>query len=190
MPLPVITNVWRIAINWQAPSQTAVNVIHILDTGGMATAANLATILDGDWQTGQFETVSSSATITGYDIIKLDGSSATVHVSATGPSGTGGSEFIPAASVLVSFGTGLRGRDHRGRLYLPFTAETKQNDGVVSVSSFSALETAWVNWATALATDNIPLQVASYKDAASEDVITATVRSTLATQRRRQQRVS
>jgi hypothetical protein len=189
MPLPVIPDIWRCALNWETSSQHAVNVIHVSDNVGTRDAADIAVTLDFCWQSGQFEPVAAGAQITSYDLIKLDGTTATTTVPTSGPSGGGGSEWIPAASALVSFQTGLRGRDHRGRMYLPFLAETKQNDGVISVTSGATYQGHWDAWVALLIAQDLPLVVASYKDAEATTVSAALVRFKAATQRRRQQRV-
>jgi hypothetical protein len=189
MALPVIPDVWRIACTWRTASQHAVNVIHVLDNTGTRDDAAVISYFDAAWQSGQFETVSSGAQLQQYDIIPLDGVSATTTFPVSGPTGGGGSEWIPASAFLVSLQTGLRGRDHRGRIFVPFTAETKQNDGVISVTSGTTLQGHWDSWRDTLEGSDLPLVVASYKDASSTNVLSAVCRFKAATQRRRQQRV-
>jgi len=189
MSLPIIADVWRLALNWSAGGNYAENVIHVRDDTSARTASQVVNDFVGLTSNAMFETVSSSAGWGTTDAQPLDGATAPVTISHASVSPGGGSEYIPGYAGLVAIGTGLVGRTHRGRIYLPFHAENKQNDGQLSVSSLTSLTASWVAFATALASADLPIGVASYKDATFAPALTLTMRPTCGVQRRRQGRV-
>lgn len=188
-PLPIITNVYRCTLNWQAGTQEAANVLHFGPTS--ASESQIATALDAHVTAAMMETISSNAHAVTVDITRLDGVSPTVQAALANWDGGGGTEYIPGGPVVLSLQTAVRGKSHRGRTFLPFTAETKQNNGQLAVTSLPTFEAAWNTFITAMQAHSpgIPWCVASYKLATSDIVTHVTVRDTLATMKRRQNRV-
>lgn len=194
--LPVIAHTFRCALNWtESGGQTAANVIHIFDQSGTATAANIATALDNAAAGGMWACVVPTASVTDIGITPLDGTTATQHFTPATPShwvGQNGTQFVPQVAVIVKLSTGLRGREHRGRVFLPFVAESSINDGFLDSTQATAMTSDWNDFQDDLntSTPNALLVVASYKLATQDTVIEPlTVETVLATQRRRQGRL-
>jgi hypothetical protein len=191
-PLPVITDVFRCAIDWSSAAgfspTTAENVIHIKASG--KTAAQVAAALDGDTDPNMFLSIASSASAPTVTITPLDGTSATVQFPLTTWLGTAAGEFVPAVAAVLSLYTGVRGRSHRGRIFLPFTAENRMANGFFSdPTNPPAMAAAWLEWAQDLLVGGFLLSVASYKLHTSDTVTSIIGRQAFATQRRRQERL-
>ena len=200
-PLPVIPNTFRVSLKWSVSGQTAVNVIHIRSTTAAGNATLVYNCLNAHVTGGMWGTAAGVGGIQEVDIIPLDGVTGTSTFITGGPAkwlGGGGSDFTPAASALIKLQTGLRGRDNRGRIYLPFLDEAQQTEGKL-VGTTAADRTA--NWETFLAaiiadgTTPCYLTVAAYDRAhggagAHESIVTTlAMEQAIATQRRRQGRL-
>src|SRR5262249_41995151 len=122
----------------------------------------------------------------------LDGSSATQSFTTGGPAkwkGTEtGEEVIAQMAMLVKIQTALRGRSHRGRIYLPWVSEGSQTAGVIGPTIVAAAQTAWTAFIAAMNTADAEVGVASYKHASWQPCTVAAVESFGGTQRRRQPR--
>jgi hypothetical protein len=194
MPLPVITNTFRVALNWAdvgSSGQHAVNVIHFSTATG--TVAQLGAALDLHLLPNMFYGTSSSWVLGSADILPLDGVSAGTHYTFTLGPHTGGTAgaWVPAVSALVSFHTPTRGPAGRGRVYCPAIVEGIINDGLYDPSAITPQTTAWNTFQGAMhsSTGGWDLVVASYAHANAELVTNIQTRSVLATQRRRQDRL-
>jgi len=191
-PLPIITNVWRVALEWlhSGTGQIAANVIHIRTASTSASA--VAAAIAASFLNKMWTTVSSGASMHAMDLTRLDGSSASYHTTVSGQNGQGSSgDFEPGSSTVVGLHTALRGRSHRGRVYLPFLAEGQASNGLLTTGQAT---TALLGWSYFVA--HLPLQtplcflvVASYKLSTATDVVTTPVLRGYGTQRRRQERV-
>jgi hypothetical protein len=188
-PLPIIPGVMRCALNWTAGSQSAENVIHLRGSTGDPGDAFAA--LEGAVSTNLWGAASTSASITSVSITPLDGVTPTQEFPTSGPGWVGGTsgEWSPSAAVVVSFTTATRGRSHRGRAYLPFTCDVSNVNGELGSSIHPIMTAAWNDFQAAL-TSGLEHVVASYKLHSYAVVIGYAVKSGLATQRRRQTRVS
>jgi hypothetical protein len=190
-PLPVITDVFRCAINWQSTggsgAQTAENVIHILAAG--KTAAQVGAAIDGDTDPNMFLSMSSAVSAPSVSITPLDGTSATLDFPLTTWVGTAAGDFVPAVSQLLSLQTAVRGRSHRGRIYVPFTTENRVSQGFATdPTNPPAQAAAWLEWAADILVGGFTLVVASYKLRTAAAVTNIIGRQASATQRRRQER--
>lgn len=193
MPLPVITNVFRVALEWGggiAGGSNPVNVMHFLDSLGGQDENALNTALNAHWSSTQQTCTATALAATTMVITALNGTSGSqTYVSANARwVGETGGQYIPASSSLIKLTTPLRGRSHRGRLFLPGLGEAAQDGGIVSAGLVTACNTAWASFLTAMNTANWPMQVASYKLATSATVTHAVCQSMAATQRRRQRK--
>jgi hypothetical protein len=193
MPLPVIPNVFRCAFNWvHSTGQKAENVMHVQDLAGGHTAHDAFLALDGTIPATVFGNCSSGASVTTITVTPLDGSTASSTFTTTSPhwAGNTGGDMIPAAAQVVKLPTTLRGRSHRGRVFLPFIAETAQANGAADASVTATMTTQWNAWETALVahSPSWSFVVASYKLATANAVGTILVEGELGTQRRRQSR--
>lgn len=152
IPLPVIPNVFRVAFRWHnaSNSQTAVNVMHFLGAGATPLASDLRTALVGNFSASMVIPCANTARVYQLDIIKLDGSAATVSYPVSLPLGASGGDWTPQVSVLVKIQTALRGRNNRGRIYLPMIAESAVAMGVFDPLILPTVQTAWDGFLTAM----------------------------------------
>jgi hypothetical protein len=194
--LPVILNTFRCALNWTHSSgQSATNVIHITDPTGLFDATAVEEAIEDAAGTGMWAAVSSGAVVTDIAITPLDGVSATQHFTPSDEATfTGGSsgDFVPAVSVLVKLSTSLRGRSHRGRVFLPFITEGNISNGALSSTPQATMQTGWESFKSNLDSDPdgpFHLVVASYKLATTHVLSSINVEGMTATQRRRQGRL-
>jgi hypothetical protein len=135
--------------------------------------------------------VSNSASVNQVSVTPLDGSSATLvsAVSGTIWAGGQGGDFIPQAATLVSLRSALRGARNRGRLFLPFLAESAQSNGTVFSTVLGLMQTAWSSFVTSLASSSTDLVIASYAFPGAQNATSALVEPLIATQRRRMSRL-
>lgn len=191
MPLPIIADTYRVALNWTGPgSLIASNVMHFRNPAG--TAAGLYSALDANVAASMWGLAPTTTACSLVEISKLDGSSATYNAFPAGAKWAGpatAGDVIPAGAVVVSFRTALRGRRNRGRIYLPFVTEINIQNGVAAAGSLTACSVAWASFLSAMNTAGYALVIASYVGGSAQAVTTATVKTTLATQRRRQSRL-
>ena len=189
VPLPVITDTFRVALNWTNGSRTAENVMHFRGPGD---AAALMGDLDSHvtremWNATNQDTIWNTASIT-----PLDGSSATSEFPFGGASnanrGIQTGQPIPQSAAIVKLTTALRGRSFRGRLYLPDVAENIQDAGELLDTMVSTWQSAWDDFLADMSGAGFPLVVASYTLASAEDVTSVLCESQTGTQRRRQSR--
>jgi hypothetical protein len=193
--LPVIANVFRCALNWTGPSgQAATNVIHIRDESGTATVTDVANELNAAAVPNMWLVTITTAEVTDLAITPLDGIHATQHFAPGTPAhwtGQNGTLFAPACAACVKLTTGLRGRTHRGRVFLPFINQNVNTDGFIPSVDTGTMTTAWQDFADNLSggAHNLSFGVASYKLAQFNIANGILVEQPLATQRRRQGRL-
>jgi hypothetical protein len=193
--LPVIAKTFRVALNWLATGgQVAANVMHFLDVAGGHSSNQLMAALDSHVTANMWQCIVPSAVVVDVAITPLDGVTATTHYNPATPAnwtGQNGTDWIPAGAAVLKLTTGLRGRSKRGRLFLPFLAETQQQNGLLVGSTPSDMSTHWQNFDIAMA-GNSPawqLGVASYKLAEFNACDSPFCETAIGCQRRRQERV-
>lgn len=189
MPLPVIGDVFRVAMIYQAHAGlTAVNVMNV--RAPALADVDISASFDTNWTLGQLVLCGSSLNMVRLETIKLDGVSPT-HIFGvpSEASGSGGADTIPASAAIVSIRTGVRGPRGRGRLFLPFVAEGTQADGTLNESNRATCAAAWSDFFIALAADGITPGVASYKHSTFEPWTTVNVDPVVGTVRARLERI-
>src|SRR5215471_17254376 len=129
VPLPVINNTFRCTFRWvsSAVGVNAVNVIHVQALNPPLSPSQVYTVLNTFVTAAMWGTVGNSSSIANVDIIPLDGTSSTYTFATGSPAKWGGGstgDVVPVQCTLIKLQTGLRGRNHRGRIYLPFLAES------------------------------------------------------------------
>lgn len=193
-PLPIITDVYRVAFNWQnsANAQIATNVMHFHKSG--SNAAAVSAIVDAAGTASMFIGQPGTCSITQFVTTPLDGTSVSFPQTPTSPAhwvgGAGSVDFIPQASILLKLLTLGRGRSARGRVYLPFTAESVVAQGVLASGTKTSLNGAWIAFHTALTSAGLDWVVASYKNSTASNVAALGFENQTATQRRRLRRTS
>lgn len=190
-PLPVIADVFRVSLHWTGVNGlSAENVMHFRASGG--TASGLNTALQAAMSAAMWGPVASSAAIDSANILELDGSSGGQEfVWAADAKWTGqqATETMPGVAAVVKHVTGLRGRDRRGRTYVPLIAEGAQASGLLLAAIPIAMTTAWENFRVAMAAANFVPVVASYLNGFATTITQYFPESAVGTQRRRQGRV-
>lgn len=194
-PLPVIPDVYRCALKWaNASGGYAINVTHWHYLGGLTDPLAIAADLAAKWIANDTaamygaQTISMSGDL--FTITPLDGSTASVDVAASGVIGTSGGQTIPNMAAVIKLKTGLRGREYRGRVYLPGVSESLSDNGLLSGNALPAnLGPAWAQFLTDMAVDDWQWVVASYKLAVATPVTSVTSEKYAGTQRRRLSRI-
>lgn len=193
MPLPVIEDVFRVTLLWEASSGAVIprNVLHFrsptLDKVQMGEAV-LQSFHDARATTEPMELVSEAFSFDTVEVLPLDGSSSSAIV--TDPTavqiGQNGGNQVPAVSAIVSLRTEQRGPRGRGRVYLGPVGEETLTNGSFDTTAVTAAQGAWDDFLEACAENLCFFVVASYAHADSHDVETLLVESVAGTQRRRQ----
>jgi hypothetical protein len=184
-PLPVITDVARVTLDWLVGDVTQmVNVLHFLTD--FSDESDVQNAISGNLTNNMVASMSSEASLVGMDVLFLNGTSSTVHIPFDGSfTGTGGSDWIPQSAQIISLATGNRGPSHRGRVYLPAVAESKQSGGLVDGVTLASVQGAWETALDAWASAGVLLVVASYALGTADPVTAVTAKQRTGTQRRR-----
>lgn len=167
--LPVIPDCFRVSFIWSPISGAhPVNVMHFSSATG--DKDSLAAALDSSWKNGMVGVVSSGTSIIRYDILPLDGISATTSytpdpANTEGEDGQAGGAPIMSLALCVAFRTDERGPRKRGRIYLGPVTESFVTGPAFNDVDFGAIETQWTAFNAALVgTGDAWLHgVASYK---------------------------
>lgn len=192
MPLPVISNIYRVAMLWldSGTGLRGQTTMHFRKASSSASA--VATSFDANVTAAMWQSLRNTTSVKELHVTPLDGSSATYILATSGAkwAGVGGSgEIIPAEAVVVSLRTLYRGKSFRGRLYLPFVAEASQAGGLLTPADVTTAQAAWNAFLTAMVAAATFPAVASYLLATSTDVSSIIYEGTAGTQRRRQSRL-
>lgn len=164
------------------------SVFHFGAGGGM-TAQNAANAAKAFWLSVDNLMLISSTWTVPTEVETVDPSTGfvTAVTAVTGGSGTGadaGQPLPPQSQMLVAWRTGtyINGREIRGRTYIPCLAESGNVAGVPEAAWITTLQTA----SDGLISDaNSVFSVYSPSKLQEATVVTASVRSFWATQRRR-----
>lgn len=190
MALPVIPHVFRCSFNWTGTNipRPAATVMHFsISSDDPVTLFNAFQSASSvrPW----FQTTVDSV-IHSVDITPLDGVGMTESFATTGTLGWVGNassgDVSPATAVICKFLTAKRGRSYRGRMFMPWAAESIISNGKVIPASLTAGQTVIGQWWGQLTTAGANLQVASYTHGTAEPVTAVQVESLLGTQRKRQ----
>lgn len=193
MPLPVLADMWQVRLNWNntnAP-RDASNNLYFFDSVGTQTATNLAVDFAASVNAQMWGMQSTPSVVTAMTITPLDG----VTAGAVFPTGGGavwlggsGTDAILQGSTVISIKSGHRGPSGRGRVYLPWTAESTQLNGVLTPANVTSVQTGWNSFFTAMVAAGWSPSVVSTADAINYPALNYTVRPNLMTQRRRARR--
>jgi len=165
VPLPVIADTFRCGLQWvnSAGAAVAANVIHLRRSS--ATAAQAFAELDNNATSNMWTALSSNNAVRDITVTPLDGvsPSQTFLTNSDGRwASTAGVQGIPQSAAVVKLTTGHRGRRYRGRLFLPYVAESQQADGALSPGTVVAMQDAWNTFLSAIDTDTWAVVIASY----------------------------
>jgi len=193
MPLPVIANVYRCAFEWVNDNQTswrATNVIHVSKSG--STPAAVYTALDTNVTANMWRQTGTDSHIRYVVITPLDGSSVSLST-ATGNTAKWSGALTPGDMIsqgceIVKFKTAKRGRNYRGRVYLPWIGESTVANNVITAGNVTLSQTAWGAFFTAMVAAGFQPVVASYALSTAEAITALEVETNIATQRKRNRR--
>lgn len=159
-------------------------------TGVFADPTALANKLQTDYGSNMFVGISNQVSFDSVHVVWNNGGVLS-EGDSTGASVNGGVGVAPLTingAALVHKTTGLIGRQHRGRMYIPGIAGSWiTSDGCnITSAHVTDLQTAADAWLAQLHTDGVDLCVLHRSPATPSDLVTAlVVRQLLATQRRR-----
>lgn len=190
-PLPTITNVYRITLDWaQADGVAPRNVFHVRGTPANVTDLGdaiddaLGTLVNNEL----FAVMNSSQLCSSFSILPLDGVTGTVVHGITDPlRGAGSSSIIPQGAVVMSFHTAVRGPRGRGRMYIGPVREDVVSGGLVDGATLAGMVTHWGDFFDALVAGSPSLEfgIASYEHAQFNPVTSHRGDLVMGTQRRR-----
>jgi hypothetical protein len=189
MPLPVIADVFRVALEWESVyPDSPVNVMHLSCPGG--GVSDVVDALEASWQPSMWDEVSGAYVLNKVLITPLDGSSASALATVTTQTGGAGGQIVSEQAQVISLHTDQRGPRGRGRLYLGPITEDNTNHGVLVSAVVNAIAAAWVDFANALIAAPVAtaLGVASYVHSDWHQVGTITSSVNVGTQVRRLRR--
>jgi len=192
MPLPIIEDVYRCALRYSSDDggEHAVNVFHVRSIG--STASDVWDAINNSFDAGWWDAiVSTTASVVGADVTPLDGITPTFTQDYPTPkSGSAGNDYSPASAAIVTEYTAFRGKSNRGRMFIPFIAESVITDGFVNSTPRTTAGAGVTAFVSQLDIEGAPMVVASYLGAGSANSVTSTVlRRVLGTQRLRQSRL-
>lgn len=190
MPVPVLPNVWQARLVWSSASapRRAVNDLYFLDEFSAYAADGVNGALAANFSVDMWKNVTSAASISNIQITKLDGVTAsTDFLTGSGAqyTGDGDTDLILQGSQVVTLRTGLIGRSHRGRIYLPWIGGGNQISGVINAGDTVIAQAGWTAFHGGMTTAGLPPVVVSRVLNASFPVTSITVQPFLKTQRRR-----
>lgn len=191
-PLPVIANVYRIAVLWNTVAGvTPRNIFHVKCTA----SSDLQEIVDvigaaGD-STGvnMWNVCSSSLVATALQITPLDGSTAGVDLAMpTSWTGAQADSQVPSTAAVVSFHTAQRGPRGRGRVYVGPACESTIVSGSLVGANQALMLASWDYFHDTMLADtpSVQLGVASYVHGDFHPIASIRVDNLVGTQRRRQ----
>lgn len=166
-----------------------------------ADPADVAQVVADSFRDTLFHVVSNSFSLGNTDVLPLDGIRSTTEyttdaVGATGSSGAGGANLPECCAFGITLQTGVRGRSHRGRMYLPgVTGSQVVDERARSLTStaLSALSTHAGDFLTTLAgsvLQPLVLNVLSRRLGVATPVTNMRANPGLVLQRRRYERVA
>jgi hypothetical protein len=186
--LPIIEDVVRVAVTRDdGGGRTASNVMHFHSAGfdeGTLWAALQANVDRAMW-----DCVWNGYTVITVDMLPLDGVSATHTYTPDTPldwTGEAAGDCIPAVAGLLKLRTGVRGRSHRGRLFLGAVGESIVSQGFLATGTRDEMELKWNEFQNGMHTAGFDQLVASYTEGTALPVANSVMEIAVATQRRRQ----
>lgn len=144
---------WQVQFHYKdsAGGAVAENAIGI-HAATAVTAAALNTAVQAAWTAAQLDWMASTGTLVSIAYKDLAGVIATQEFNTDGTAkwnGGGTGQSIPQCAGILKLQTGLAGRSHRGRIFIPFLGEGEQDGGTVIDALATA--TAWATFANTLA---------------------------------------
>lgn len=187
MALPVISGLTRVSISGTTINGTPwVNVIHLRYTGGgdptttnqLVAQPIIEHLYSGAAYTGGANMLSfchPGLVMTDISFLNLDGISATLRRPVSHVGTSAAADPLPAStSAVVKLGTLERGRNRRGRVYLPpWTEAHSDGGGHITTADRALVINQWGGFQTDLQGNSWELVVASYLGSGSWRLVQA-----------------
>ena len=191
MPLPTISNVYRVATEFTpgGTGVTPVNVFHVRASG--TDALTMGAVLNdalGPSSADMWQFMYTGISASSIKVQKLDGVSAAIDFPLDASIEGGGSGGVLAGiCAVLSLHTARVGARGRGRMYIGPCGETQISNSTLDPSDQSTMLAAWSDFIDALngSSPSTQLVVASYKHADANDVTNIRVDNVVGQQRRR-----
>ena len=194
MALPVIDHVYRCTVNQTSGAFPMANVFHVFNSSD-PDPLDVAAAVGQAWaDSGNIAAVQDTGVLyTTSDVIPLDGATASASWNfSLGGNINGdhtGGPVPPQVAMTISIQTALRGRSHRGRLYLGGLSDPYFDESTLQWSddAVSETQTHWDNFISDLAggSPNLFFGVASYVLADFNIMTSSNTNHALGTQRMR-----
>lgn len=189
MPALIVPDTGLVSIEMQSGGQDVVNVVGVDLTGGSIAAATAAVKVAWEIAAGPLTRLNNLTALVNYHGMDLSSSTgAIVDVASAAVGGAGATaKATNGACALVKWNGGTRSKSQRGRLYLGPLAEGDVNsDGRTLVAgSLAGFQTAFTNFRNSLSGAGFPLVIVSRLLQEATPVVSHSVESVIATQRRR-----
>jgi len=186
--------IWKVSIVGRfGLGQTFVNTMHYRQLGeivGISPAELLANDVSDKVTELYVGLIPASAQVDAIEVRQItDPPLAGFDLPMSVNGGQSGNQLPPQCAGLISWRTGMIGRNQRGRIYLPAPVESLNDAGQVAVS----LQDAYADFATAMLTqpdvtgliDAFNLCILHRETLTSDDVTSFVIRNDFKTQRRR-----
>jgi len=197
--LPVITGAVKVSFIWTATgTPLAVTTLGFTTTVTDLTA--FATIVEGAVTAGMWAHTTTGYSINSVHYFAYDGVTPTLIRPVTGTQWAGSAapgDVVVAPAVLVSLRTVARGPWARGRMYLPFPAESSVSNGSLGGALVTSMQAVWNTFRTTTNGQAATMAVITLatnagpppRSPVARPVTSLTVEAPLATLRRRQDRL-
>lgn len=189
VPQLIVPDTALVSIEMSSGGQPVVNVVGVDLNGG--TVLNATTAVKTAWEMalGPLTKLTSATTMVNYHGMDLSSSTGAIVdvASATAGGGGAGAKATNAACALVKWNGGTRSKSSRGRLYFgPLQESDVNTDGrTILATPLGLISNAFNNFKSSLNTAGFPLVVVSRKLSEATPVVSLTVETVIATQRRR-----
>lgn len=187
-PLPILADTYLWTMNYKVGTAPMANVLCLSKPSSNAHSVNLAAYsiwtTANCWQSRQ----ASQAQYVNSICLPLDGSGlADVVDHSLDNGGRTGAAVPPQVCAIITFRTGVRGRSHRGRMYLGgmYTADLGTPPTLWTSAAVTGLQTAATTWQAGLVTNGLTHLVLSRLLGTANPVLQYVSRPYLGTQRDR-----
>jgi hypothetical protein len=193
--LPVISHCFRVEFPFDnGLGSTAANILHFTcaDTSNVNDIVDKLRTATGGISDPLWKAMSSNYSASNVFITPLDGVTAGSDVGWTGGIGGGSTgDAIPNLALVMSWHTGHRGSEGRGRTFIGPITEGIQTGGIIDTAILTAAATSWGDWHANMQTGTpsvVPV-VASYKHAVARPIVSIRADRKAGSMRRRLERV-
>jgi len=140
----------RAVLSYTLFGQTVQNVFYFKRSGGYnaGTVEDLADQIETEWNAELKANQPPQLTLNSVTVTDQETAGGVQHVATVGSAGTNASAAFPdpGATLAIKFATGLSGRSHRGRMYVPSLIDGLVASGIVDAGFANALVTDYADF--------------------------------------------